>query len=102
MCNPDQYGFSTIEKTEELMLEILRVLKKNSGKIIMICRHDNKYCNPKRVKKRIDSLLEKYSSLNLRVETTPIDSITEYKDYIFKRTDGGRTFPNYKITIYVN
>lgn len=102
MCNPYKYGFHKDEDAEKLMLEILRVLKKNKGKIIMLCHHTNKYCNPHKVKKQIDLLLAKYESLNLKVESTLIDSRTEYEGYIFKRIDGGQTFPNYKIIIHVD
>ena len=109
MCNPYRYGFNTIDDTERLMWELLRVLKRNKSKIIMVCRHDNKYCNPYKVNKMINTFLEKYESfysepyatLSLTVESTPIDSKIDYEGYVFKRMDGGQTFPNYKITIHV-
>lgn len=102
MCNPYKYGFINDESTEKLMNELLRVIKKTDTKIIMICRHDNKFCNPKRVKTRIAKYLEKNNRFKLTVDSYEIDSKTEYKDYIFRATDRNPTIPNCKIIIHVN
>ena len=103
MCNPQGYGFKDNEMTHKLMTELLRVLNKEGGEIIIICGNISTYCNPRRVRTRVNTFLENNkNSYKLTYNHQKIDPQVEYPNYIFrKKTLGEITVPTNRITINV-
>ncbi|MCP4697189.1 MAG: class I SAM-dependent methyltransferase [Gammaproteobacteria bacterium] len=100
MCNPYKYGFKEDDDAEMLLRELTRILK-NAGEIIIICKHSNKYCTPKRVEKRIGEL--SLPGVSIRFQEEHINAKKLYRGYRFfmMKEMGMETIPNRRITLYV-
>ncbi|MEA5141802.1 class I SAM-dependent methyltransferase [Arcicella rigui] len=101
LCNPYNYGFKDDESTYKLLSELLRVLKKPGGEILLLSTKNNKFCNPQRVKKRIDQFCKINNNYNLEVKSEEIDCSLVYNGYIFREIIGDQIFPTSKININV-
>lgn len=102
ICNPFGFGFNEDESATLLLDELVRVSKQNKAKIILFCSKNNKYCNPERVKKRVNTYLNSKSPLQIIVEIQDLDTQKEYPNYTFYTSDGKQTLPHFKITLYVS
>ncbi len=70
----------------------------NDGKTI-IANHKNRYCTPKRVEKRMNEISLQEAEVRFHLENIAKDDL--YGAYDFFTTEGLKTVPTRKITLYV-
>lgn len=97
ICNPYPFGFKR-EKGEQLILEILRVLRR-PGEVILLTHSSNPWCQPERVERIVSSLEGQVGSVTMTVQE--IAASAAFPGHSFSKVDGSVTQPNLQITLTV-
>lgn len=96
MCNPYPYGFVR-DAGLALLEEVARVLRP-AGEAVLIASSRNPCCQPKRIARAAQALLES-TGQNITMTVTGVDAAQRYAGHTFRRLDGAETVPNMEIVL---